>query len=65
MGLHFGAFYTLNNEPTTVQDAKQRDDWAKWESAMNEEMKALNKNHTWILVDRPPNVRSKTNGYSS
>ena len=26
----------------------------RWKAAMNEEMKSLQKNETWELVDRPP-----------
>lgn len=47
----------LDNEPTTVKQAMESDDWPSWKAAMNEEIDALNKNKTWELVDRPSNKR--------
>ena len=37
--------------PNTVQEALAD---PRWKAAMNEEMKSLQKNETWELVDRPP-----------
>ncbi|XP_031265646.1 uncharacterized protein LOC116124075 isoform X1 [Pistacia vera] len=37
--------------PNSVQEALSD---PKWKAAMNEEMKSLQKNETWELVDRPP-----------
>ena len=48
--------------PRTLAEAKTRKDWPKWEAAVNEEMKALEKNNTWTLVNLPRErkaVRSK------
>ena len=37
--------------PNSVQEALA---YPRWKAAMNEEMKSLQKNETWELVDRPP-----------
>ena len=37
--------------PNSVQEALVD---PRWKAAMNEEMKSLQKNETWELVDRPP-----------
>ena len=37
--------------PNSVQEALAD---PRWKAAMNEEMKSLQKNETWELVDRPP-----------
>ena len=39
------------HEPQTFKDA-QHD--PKWQTAMQEELKALHKTHTWDIVDLPP-----------
>ena len=44
--------------PNGVQEALAD---PRWKAAMNEEMKSLQKNETWELVDRPP--RKKPVGY--
>lgn len=55
------AAYALNaasfveDLPTSLEDARKRSDWTKWEAAVNEEMDALEKNETWSLVELPPN----------
>ena len=56
-GMQEVALFTLNDEPRTIKDAKEREDWSRWQQAMNEELAALEKNKTWILVDRPSNVK--------
>jgi hypothetical protein len=43
-------------EPTTVDDAKTRPDWPKWEEAINAELKSLDEAHTWNVVERPKNM---------
>jgi hypothetical protein len=57
IGVHERALFTLDDEPRTLKDAQESDDWDRWQEAMREEIEALEKNKTWILVDRPPNVK--------
>lgn len=45
--------FTLEDEPRTLEDAKQTAEWSDWKAAMDEEMDALRKNNTWIEVPRP------------
>lgn len=52
------ALFTLDDEPLTVKDAQESSEWSKWKEAMDEEIHALNKNKTWVLVDRPHNAKS-------
>lgn len=51
------ALFTLDDEPLTVKDAQESRDWDKWKKAMDEELEALNKNQTWLLVDKPTSSR--------
>lgn len=51
------ALFTLDDEPRTLKDAQESDDWPKWKAAMDEELDALNKNKTWELVDKPAHAR--------
>ena len=39
-------------EPTTIEEAKTRPDWSRWEEAINAELKSLDNTHTWNVVDR-------------
>nr|GEV03155.1 uncharacterized mitochondrial protein AtMg00820-like [Tanacetum cinerariifolium] len=41
-------------EPTCYEEAKGKVDW---EAAMKEEIEALNKNQTWVLVQKPENCK--------
>lgn len=43
----------VDEDPTTIAEAKQRDDWIYWKNAMKEEYSSLVKNKTWTLCDRP------------
>ena len=45
------------NEPSTFEEACQREDKDLWLAAMKEEMQSLHKNQTWKLVDRPSNKK--------
>ena len=56
-GLYDTALFTLDDEPRTRKDAMESEDWPKWKQAMDEELAALRKNNTWILVDRPQGKR--------
>jgi hypothetical protein len=42
-------------EPSTIQDAKTRSDWAQWQDAVNTELKSLDEARTWDIVQRPKN----------
>jgi hypothetical protein len=55
------ALFTLDDEPMTVEDARSRKDWPLWRKAMEEELDALNKNETWVLVDKPAGVKTIKN----
>ena len=43
----------LHDAPTTLEEAKSRSDWPKWEEAMNEEIATLRKMNTWELTHLP------------
>ena len=43
-------------EPMTVDEAKTRPDWPKWEEAINAELKSLEDAHTWNVVEHPKNT---------
>lgn len=45
-------FALFVSDPTCFNEAKGRDEWCK---AMKEEIKAIERNQTWELVDRPTN----------
>lgn len=55
------ALFTLDDEPLTVKDAQESKDWNKWKKAMDEELDALNKNKTWVLVDKPDKIKCVKN----
>ena len=44
-------------EPRTLQEAQNDSAWELWRSAMMEEKKSLDDNHTWNMIDRPTNRR--------
>lgn len=48
------ALFTLDEEPRTLKDAQNSHDWPNWKAAMEEQIKALERNNTWTLVDQPP-----------
>lgn len=43
----------VENDPLTITDAKQRNDWSNWQTAINEEYSSLIKNKTWSICDLP------------
>ena len=49
------------SEPVDYKDALKREDAEKWQSAMDDEMLALNKNKTWVLTDAPEGVKILNN----
>ncbi len=38
----------VKDDPTSLDDAKRRDDWPKWKEAMEKEYFSLIENGTWI-----------------
>lgn len=43
-------------EPSTIEDAKMRPDWTRWEDAIGTELKSLDEAHTWDIVPWPKNT---------
>lgn len=41
------------DEPLTYSAAIESNESQQWLAAMNDELKSLEKNDTWVLVDRP------------
>jgi len=40
-------------DPGTIEEARRRTDWPKWEEAIKVELDALKKAGTWGIVERP------------
>jgi hypothetical protein len=40
----------------TIQEARKRSDWPKWEDAIQKELESLKRAGTWELVKRPPDT---------
>ena len=40
-------------DPATLEEAKRRMDWPKWDLAIKVELEALKKAGTWGVVERP------------
>ena len=57
LATHEGSMFTLNDEPKTIRDARESDVWNRWKAAMDEEIEALDRNETWVLVEKPPKVK--------
>ena len=47
----------IMEDPTTYAAAMKTPDSNKWQEAINEELRALRENGTWLVVPRPPNER--------
>lgn len=60
-GYALNAMDFVDNLPTTVVEAKKRDDWSKWEAAMPDEMDSQSRNGTWRLTKLPPGRTAVTN----
>lgn len=43
----------VENNPLTIEEAKQRPDWPKWKEAIKNEYHSLMKNNTWTLCELP------------
>ena len=52
-----GVTETEGLEPETIEEVRRWPDWAKWEEAVNAELRSLDEAHTWNVVERP----AKTN----
>jgi hypothetical protein len=46
------AAITDQEEPKSVQEAKESPDWPRWLEAMHAELRALLKNGTWLAISR-------------
>jgi hypothetical protein len=44
---------SIEDDPMSVKEAKNRPDWAKWKVAMDDEIEQLRKLGTWTLVELP------------
>ncbi|CAG7717827.1 unnamed protein product [Allacma fusca] len=53
----YAALTCADEIPNNVKEVETDDDCEKWKEAMNEELKSLEKNGTWELVDRPKDVK--------
>lgn len=49
------------NDPETVKEAKSRNDWPQWKSAIQTEYESLVKNQTWTVCDLPKQRKAITN----
>ena len=52
---------TDEGEPESFDEALQVEDSIKWEQAMDDEMRSLNKNDTWVLTELPAGKRALLN----
>lgn len=51
----------VENDPETMKEAKSRNDWPQWKSAIRVEYESLVKNETWTVCDLPSKRRAITN----
>ena len=52
---------TDEGELKSFDEALQVDDSIKWEQAMDDEMRSLEKNDTWVLIELPVGKRALLN----
>ena len=52
---------TDEGELESFDEALQVEDSIKWEQAMDDEMRSLEKNDTWVLTDLPAGKRALLN----
>ena len=59
---YFGEWVTIENselgEPTSIEEAMSGPDNVKWQEAMGNEMKSLQENHVWDLVELPKDKKA-------
>lgn len=48
--------FSAADDPKTYDEAMKKEDSEKWKQAISEELKNLQDNNTWTVVDRPPDV---------
>ena len=48
-------------EPESFDEALQVEDSIKWEQAMDDDMRSLEKNDTWVLTELPAGKRALMN----
>ena len=58
--LHY-LLLTDEGEPESFDKALQVEDSIKWEQAMDDEMRSLEKNDTWVLTELPAGKRALLN----
>ena len=58
--LHY-LLLTDEREPKSFDEALQVEDSIKWEQAMDDEMRSLEKNDTWVLTELPAGKRALLN----
>jgi hypothetical protein len=49
----FSTEHFVGNGPTSIEEAKKREDWYKWKEAINNEYESLIKNAAWTLCNPP------------
>lgn len=47
----------VDSVPESLETAKERPDYENWKEAVDNEIKALEKNNTWTLIEKPKNVK--------
>ena len=50
--------YSLQSDPTSLEEALSSTDSGFWKEAINDEMDSLISNNTWKLVDLPPGCKT-------
>lgn len=48
----------VENDPQSIEEAKQREDWPEWQKSIETEYESLIKNETWSLCDLPKNRKA-------
>lgn len=59
--VNYHVAYSIIHEPDTYQEAMYSSDAGEWKLAMREEFDSLIKYNTWILMERPPGVKTVDN----
>lgn len=51
----------LDDEPTCYAEAMKREDAEKWKEVVDTELRLLNQNNTWTVVDKLPEGKKMIN----
>jgi hypothetical protein len=51
-----GVMEVEGTDPTTLEEARRRNDWSKWDEAINKELTTLKDAGTWSIVEKPEGV---------